>query len=331
MPYSQPCILVADIGGTHIRLALTDQQAPSNNEPVHLYHISKQRCRDFSDPAGAIREYLDQRQHPVKTICMAVAGPVNVAAGQAFLTNHNWTFHKSKFEDFFKAEVIIVNDFHAQAMAIPHLVPEDLMPLSKTSAKKNRCDMTRLIIGPGTGLGMAGLIHTDNTWRALPGEGGHADFAPGNEQDQQIVEHFKNEQNLTRVSAEDILSGRGIERLYCAHHWLQTRENDHKIDKEIIQLAQEGDPVCLKTLNHFCEILGSVAGNAALITGALGGVYLAGGLIPRFPQILKNSRFMEAFTNKSPVVKYMQDIPVYTVLAEQPGLLGASAIASQYM
>ena len=330
MPYSQPCILVADIGGTHIRLALTDQQTASHHEPVHLYHISKQRCRDYSDPAGAIRKYLDQRQHPVKTICLAVAGPVNTKAGQAFLTNHNWTFHKSEFEEFFGTEIIIVNDFHAQAMAVPHLMPDDLMPLNNPTVT-NRLDMARLIIGPGTGLGMAGLIHTGKSWQALPGEGGHADFAPGNEQDQQIVEHFKNRQNLTRVSAEDILSGRGIERLYCAHHWIQTRKDNSKVDKEIIQLAQEGDPICLKTLNHFCEILGSVAGNAALITGARGGVYLAGGLIPRFPGILKNSRFMEAFTNKSPVVKYMQDIPVYAVLAEQPGLLGASAIASQHM
>lgn len=318
--------LVADIGGTHIRLALVVPQDASSSAPFSLQHISKKRCRDYPSPIETIQEYLAVRQCSVSSMCLAVAGPVQ--NGQANLTNHYWSFEQEQLKHAFNIEhVHIINDFHAQAMAVPYLQEEELLPISNRSSKPVCDGAPNLIIGPGTGLGVASLIHTPGGWQAVAGEGGHVDFAPRTTRDQIILDNLLNKQGFTRVSAEDLLSGRGIERLYRAHTWLETQEDTEKVDREIIRLAlEENDAICLRVLEHFCDILGGVAGNAALTLGARGGVYIAGGLIPRFPDIFKSSLFRQAFEDKAPLIDYMKDIPVYAVLAEQPGLLGAAAI-----
>ena len=329
MPKTDAVPIVADIGGTHIRLAMVKPKSSSTMTPLSLHHISKKRCRNYPQPIDAIQDYLNLHGCRATAMCLAVAGPVE--NGQASLTNHSWEFDQQHLKEAFNIkDVHIVNDFHAQAMSVPYLTEKTLLPIDNPSDPSIYNGASRLIIGPGTGLGVASLIKTQHVWHANPGEGGHIDFAPRTALDKNILEHLINKQNMNRVSVEDLLSGRGIERLYQAHSWLGNGQHEEKSDIEIIKQAlEENDPVCIKVLQHFCEILGRVAGNAALTLGARNGVYIAGGLIPRFLEIFKHSNFRQAFEDKAPLTDYMKNIAVYVVLAEQPGLLGAAAILSQ--
>jgi len=316
--------LVADIGGTHIRLALVRQ---SSQQPLMLHNISKKCCRDYATPVDAIQEYVKLNECKINAMCLAVAGAIN--GNQVTLTNHPWNVNQQHIQHVFRTEnVRIVNDFYAQAMAIPYLSNDELLPISPVPPQ-NHSHANRLIIGPGTGLGMASLLSTSSGWQAIPGEGGHADFAPNTVLDQQIVSHFHNEQQLARISVENILSGRGLERLYQAHYWIKHHKYNHKVDRDIIQQAiSDHTSTGYKVIQHFCTVLGAVSGNAALTLGARNGVYITGGLIPRFMELFKLSQFRTAFENKQPLESYMQQIPTYLVLADQPGLLGAAAIIS---
>ena len=324
MPYSGSLILAADIGGTHIRLAMADPAQYRQDGYVTLLHTSKKRCREYKDPLVAIEEYLHTHHAKPRAISLAVAGPVT--AGKVTLTNHNWHFDAQQLTTHFGVTVSVVNDFCAQAMALPFLRPQELHAVSGPQARGVN-DAVKMVMGPGTGLGVSMLApQGKDKWQAFAGEGGHVDFGTATVRDAAVKNYLLQEEKLSRVSAESLLSGQGIERLYRAHSALAGNTPEHKTDKEIIRLAvEEQNPLCTGVLEHFCCIFGGIAGNAALITGARGGVYITGGLIPRFRDIFRQSAFMRAFTDKAPMATYMPHIPVYEVLAKNPGLTGAAA------
>ena len=304
--------LVADIGGTNARFALTvDDQLQTET-------IQVLACNDFENLDGAVRQYLDQQNATVDEACMAFACPV--ANGSVNMTNNHWAFERSAMQQKLGLKSFkIINDFTAQALALPALEESDLI---KVGAGEGMDDAARLIIGPGTGLGVAGLKPVAEDWLPLPGEGGHAAYSPVSEMDQQILARLLRKQPF--ISWETVLCGSGLELLYKTHSTL-LGENNVLRDFEITEQALAGETVAKRVLNHFCELLGRAASDSALTLGAQGGVYIAGGIIPRFPEFFAESGFRRAFEINDKMTGYVKAIPTYLVTAENPGLIGACA------
>lgn len=304
--------LVADVGGTNARFALVV------NGVLQADSIQVLACNDFENLDGAVRQYLEQQNATVDEACMAFACPV--ADGSVNMTNNHWAFERSAMQEKLGLKSFkIINDFTAQALALPALEESDLI---KVGAGEGMAYAARLIIGPGTGLGVAGLKPVAENWLPLPGEGGHAAYSPVSEMDQQVLAHLLEGQPF--ISWETVLCGSGLELLYKTHSAL-LGENRTLEDYEITEQALAGEGVAKRVLNHFCELLGRAASNAALTVGAQGGVYIAGGIIPRFPEFFAESGFRQAFEANDKMIGYVKAMPTYLVTAENPGLIGACA------
>jgi glucokinase len=181
------------------------------------------------------------------------------------------------------------------------------------------------MLGPGTGLGVGGLVRPQRNPVAVVTEGGHVDFAPTNELEIEILRYLWRDH--AHVSVERLLSGMGLTNLHQAIATIRDRPAAALTPAQITTAALEGgDPLCLEVLNSFCAMLGSVAGNTALTLGAQGGVYITGGIIPRILAFFADSPFRERFEAKGRFRDYLAAIPTYVVTAEQPGLLGAAAV-----
>ncbi len=304
--------LVADIGGTNARFAL------ASNGELHSDSVQVLPCNDFDNLNYAVNHYLTEQQAHVDRACMAFACPVSGA--NISMTNNHWNFDKAAMQDTLRLKTFkVINDFTAQALAIPAMPADTLMQVGTSEAVASA---TKLIIGPGTGLGVAGLTKVGEYWLPLPGEGGHAAFSPITALDDDILAILQ--QQLGYVSWESVLCGAGLERLFTAHSLLAGQEQRLK-NHEITTRALEGDPLCQQTLTHFCQLLGRAASNAALTMGAQGGVYITGGIIPRFPEFFAQSGFRAAFDINDKMTDYLTAIPTYLVLHGNPGLIGACA------
>jgi glucokinase len=306
--------LVADIGGTNARFALVKQGSSE------LESIQTLQCESFGSPLQAINHYLSQYDLPVTEACLAVACPVN--QDHVKLTNNHWQFSCAQLkQQLGLAELAVINDFTAAAMSTTVVNENELEFLSTDASfdvQKQRC-----IIGPGTGLGVAGMLNYQGRTLVMSTEGGHRSYAPENELEDFILQFLRKE--LGQVSCEELLSGRGLVNIYralCSYHHHPAQFSDAE---SIGSAATEGEEMALAALNQFFETLGSVAGDYALGLGAVGGVYIGGGIAPRFAQLLKQSRFRERFENKLNYRSYLQAIPTAIVMHPQPGLLGAAA------
>ena len=204
-------------------------------------------------------------------------------------------------------------------MAIPGLKPDDLMKVGGGAAAGNAVVG---VLGPGTGLGVSGIVRAGDGWAALASEGGHASFSPGNAVEINIMQQLWSEHG--HASAERLLSGPGIELIYRVISG-QTRGA-----AEITQRALDGiDPDCMRTVDCFCGVLGSVAGNVALTLGATGGMYIGGGIVPRLGALFASSPFRERFEAKGRLSAYLTRIPTFLITEEYPAFLGVSAILSE--
>lgn len=302
--------LVADIGGTNARFALCkhDKLLPET--------IQVLPCKDCENLDGAVAAYLESQHASVDEACMAFACPVNT--GRINMTNSHWDFERSEMQEKLGLKTFkIINDFTAQALALPALCETQLVKIGAGNAID---DAAKMIIGPGTGLGVAGLKSVMNHWLPLPGEGGHAAYSPVSSMDIEVLAELQKEEPF--ISWENVLCGSGLETLFRAHSRLTGNEQNLK-DYEITGKALEGDTLCKQVLNHFCELLGRAAGNAALTMGAQGGVYIAGGIIPRFPEFFAESGFRTAFESNFKMVNYLKAIPTWQVCSDNPGLIGS--------
>ncbi|WP_241693335.1 glucokinase [Endozoicomonas acroporae] len=302
--------LVADIGGTNARFAL------SLDGKLQTDSVQVLACNDYDNLDHAVSDYLKHQQVAVDHACMAFACPVS---GQTIkMTNNHWAFNQPDMKDTLKLRSFkVINDFTAQALALPALPENTLVRIGHGEAIP---EATKLIIGPGTGLGVAALKKVGDHWLPLPGEGGHAAFSPISAMDNEILGILQ--QQLGYVSWESVLCGYGIERLYQAHSMLSAQTQTLK-NHEITAQALDGDPLCRQTLLHFCELLGRAASNAALTTGAQGGVYIAGGIIPRFPEFFAQSDFRTSFDLNDKMADYLAAIPTSLIVHDNPGLTGA--------
>ncbi len=317
--------LVADIGGTNIRLATTDQ---SNN----INDIETYQCQDFPHLSNVIYQYLTEKKllNCQVNACLAIACPVDTDF--ISMTNLPWQFSQKQLKQDLKLHSLtLINDYTAIGMAIPLLNEQQKVKIGGGDAIAKK---PIAVCGPGTGLGVANLVNIDDHWHCLGGEGGHTDFAPVDELDVKIFEQLK--QTKQRISYEQLISGYGIEQIYQA--LVNINKDDKDLDHDEVKLSAKdistraiaGDcNLCYQALSQFCKVLGSFSGNLALTTGSIGGVYIAGGIVPRFVEFFKESGFRERFETKGRMSYLNQGTPTYVITESQPGLLGAAAYINQ--
>jgi len=311
--------LLGDVGGTNARFGW---QASANSD---IQHVQVLPCADFPSLEVAIQTYLKQQKLPAPRACaLGIANPVT--GDKIRMTNHHWTFSISEMaRNLGVSKLNVINDFTALALAIPSISKDQLVQVGGKLA----VDLSpKAIIGAGTGLGVSGLLPVDaglDQWVAIAGEGGHATLAAHTETEYRVIELIR--QRYGHVSAERVLSGQGLVDLYLALRQLQQHGPVEVTSAADIThwALKNKDPLALQSLEMFSGFLGSVAGDLALTLGALGGVYLGGGVVPRWLGWFESSVFRERFEAKGRFREYLQNIPVYVINAtESPALWGAS-------
>jgi glucokinase len=312
--------LLADVGGTNARFAL--ETAPFQFEAVEVLP-----CAGHASLGAAVKAYLAgpaaQAVAPgqVRHAAIAIANPVE--GDVVAMTNHHWSFSIAALKYELGLDTLaVVNDFTALAMALPHLGPQQWM---QVGGGQPRAGSAIGLVGPGTGLGVGGLVPVDGRWVALASEGGHASFAPGDDLEIELMLALRREYG--HVSAERLLSGAGLELI---HRVLSTSEPLPAA--EITRRALDGSCFdCVRVVECFCAVLGSVAGNVALTLGATGGMYIGGGIVPRLRTLLAQSQFRARFETKGRLSDYVARIPTYLITEPYPAFFGVSAILSERM
>ncbi len=291
------------------------------------------RAADYPGLAGAAQAFL--AAYPAlpapQHAALAVATPV--AGDRIALTNSAWAFSQAALCQALQLTTLcVVNDFEALALALPGLAPSQLhQEPGATSLSAAPTHGTRAVIGPGTGLGVAGLVHTGaGGWQALPGEGGHATLAPADDFESALLAVLRHQ--FEHVSAERLLSGPGLRALHQAVAQVNgTREPALTAEQISAQAIAGESAVCVQTVDVFCALLGGFAGNVALTLGARGGVYIGGGIVPRWGDLFFKSRFRERFEAKGRFRAYLQAIPTALITDTQAALGGAAAALAQQL
>lgn len=316
---SDETLLIGDIGGTNARFALADPETQGYREERVL------QCADYQTPELAIAYYLKSIDAKApSTICIAAAGPI--LDGGVDLTNNNWHIRESiLYETFGIVHARLLNDFEAVAYSLPELDESDYTVIGLHLAHDLTLPNFKVgAIGPGTGLGAAGLIRSEGHTLTLVTEAGHVGFAPENALQRAVWEVLRH--RFGRVSDERLVSGAGIENIFTALSEIHSQPSPPLSVAEIFDLMNQNF-LATETINLFFEILGQVAGNFALTHCAYNGIYIAGGIVQRYPELLAISAFRTSFENKGRHRHIMERIPTLLIRHPQLGLLGASAVA----
>jgi glucokinase len=314
--------LVADIGGTNARFALVDSAAAT---PVLLEQRSLP-CADFASLQHAAEHYLSAVRAQPANAAIAVASPVT---GDAIrLTNRAWSFSTAELRTALGlSRLTILNDFAAVAWAVPALGANERETLHGDPDAALAGPVS--VLGPGTGLGVALLVGAGvRGWQVVPTEGGHVTFAPIGDEERLIARWM--DARHGRTSNERLLSGAGIAQIDAA---LAAGSDSPTLDQlnaplrdpaAIVAAALEGrDATARRSLARFCAVLGSVAGDCALLHGART-VMIAGGIVPRFIPFLRASAFRERFLAKGRFAALLENVAVHVITHPTPGLLGAT-------
>ena len=317
-------VLVADIGGTNARFALS---APDEHGHPVLTLISEFAGAQFDSLGQAASHYLSQIDpRPCRSV-MAVAS--RVIGDDIRLTNSPWSFSIKGLRQQLGLEAIeVINDYAAIALAIPHLPRNELEHIGVPTAPATvaRAEQRYAVMGPGTGLGVCGLLVRQGLAVAIESEGGHIGFAPGSDYEIAILQYLM--KRHARVSFERLLSGPGLQNLYAAVCAIEGKAASIGSPQWITDSAKLGsDACCLRAVALFCAVLGSFAGDVALMVGAWDGVYLGGGMTGVLLPWLLQGEFRSRFENKGRFGHLMQTIPTCAIAYPQPGLLGAGARA----
>ncbi|MCF2949343.1 glucokinase [Paraglaciecola aquimarina] len=308
---------VADVGGTNIRLAQI--------ENGQLSHIKKYLCSDYATITEVIKVYFDEFPQVKFTAgCLGVACPVTSDA--ITMTNNSWQFSINELQaELGLTWLGVINDFTAVAYAVTVLDDHQKVQIGpgKSIAGENIA-----VFGPGTGLGVKHLTPNADGWLALDGEGGHVDFAAVDEIDIAILQFLTNK--FGHASAEEVMSGRGIVHIYQAIAEFKGAAAPLVDAADITESALNGScDLCVATLAQFSKVLGSFAGNLALNLGTRGGVYIGGGIAPRFTDFIRESDFRERFEAKGRFRDYVAGIPTFIITEPDHGLIGAMAYLNQ--
>jgi glucokinase len=309
--------LMGDVGGTNARFAL--QEAPgAQPTQVKTYAVA-----DYANIDGAMRAYVDQVDGPRPR--QGAVGIANPIVGDFLrMTNSPWAFSIEALRVTVGLDrLLFVNDFTALALSLPSLQPEHLRRIGSAGATDPKGAIG--LLGPGTGLGVSGLLH-DTAGHLVPlgGEGGHVSLAPATAREDQVVAALRDK--FGHASAERALSGMGLVNLYealCAIDGVAAKA----LDPSGVTAAatSASDPRCVEAVEIFFAFLGSVAGNLALTLGSRGGMYIGGGIIPRLGDWIDRSTFRERFVAKGRFRDYLDGIPTWLIHAEtSPALIGAA-------
>lgn len=318
-----PSLLIGDIGGTNARFALARRDSPGFSEAMSI------PCADFDSAHQAIEYFLNARKASAPSIIsLAAAGPI-VEQSVRFTNNH-WSLAANELRGSFEgAEVRLLNDFEAIAYSIPCLDAADCLPIGLPDSGPLAADnFTVGIIGPGTGLGAVGLKMLNGVSVPIAGEAGHVGFAPTTQVQLEILKVLR--EHYDRVSAERLICGSGLENIHWALGRVHGQDWPQRSAEEIFAAAlgnREGR--ASEAVHMFFEVFGQVAGDYALSIGANDGIFVAGGILPRYPDLFANSGFRAGFENKGRYRSMMERIPTRLILHENPGLLGAAVVAAQ--
>jgi len=318
-PFAFP-VIFGDIGGTNARFALLDHAG------AELRSFPPVRTGDFASIEDAVKAaVLDKTDARPKSALFALAGPID--GDEVDLTNANWVVKpREVMARAGISDIALLNDFEAQALAVSAVGEEAEMttvPLGSDMALERNC---RVVLGPGTGLGVAGLVYAAGLWIPVPGEGGHVTLGPVAEDEFAIWPNIEKEGG--RISAEALLAGRGIVRLYRAVAATRGRRATFSWPKEVTGAALSGeDETASETMALYCRLLGRLAGDLALVFMATGGVFVGGGIAPRIATLLEKGAFREAFEEKHPHRNLMRAIPTRLITAARPALTGLAAFA----
>ncbi len=308
--------LVADIGGTHARFALTDEAG----EPGRSVVLQTQQMGTAGELITQALQMLEAKVP--ERICLAVAGPIR--DGRVRITNHGAVFDSVELGEELSTSVLLVNDFVALAHSVPYLVNLRQIGGDASTAKQG----VKALIGPGSGCGMATLVPVAGQYQVFPSEGGHADLAITNALEAELWAALS--RRVPHVCWEAVLSGPGLVNLYAA---LCEVWGVSPADLTAAQISAAGvdvaDPLCHQTLELFFGFLGTAAGNLAVTTLATGGVYIGGGIVPRLKEFAVSSPMRRRFDERGMLTEVVRQIPLFLVLDEMPGLAGAARYLMQ--
>jgi len=310
-------VLLADIGGTNARFAILDDSIVGMM--THLL------VRDHATFHGALDKYLGGLAEPdrIEAAVIAVAGPVQ--NGRCVLTNSSWVIDEEDLRAAYGLWAArLVNDFEAVAWSLPHLAADKLLQIG---GRQPLAGLPLVAVGPGTGLGVGVNIPHAAGHIVLASEGGHATMAANSPREDAVIAYLR--QRFGHVSAERVLSGGGLENLYQA---LAALDGLILPDRSAAEITRDGiNATCATSraaLGMFCAMLGNVAGNLALTTGAKGGIYIAGGILRQMPDYLVTSEFRARFEDKGRLRSYLEPIPAYLIINDDVAFTGLHALAN---
>lgn len=311
--------LLADVGGTNARFAL--ESRPGVLESVRTYP-----CKDYSGLQEAIEHYMvDAQCDCPQNAAIAIANPVD--GDQIKMTNHHWQF---SIEGMRRAlglnTLVVVNDFTALAMALPKMNFEHWRQIGGGTPRQNS---PIALLGPGTGLGVSGLIYDGKGWVPLSSEGGHVTFSPVDERDDVVLQYAR--RLWAHVSFERIAAGPGLSVIYDALATARGRKAPGLSPGNVVALAMNADQLANEAVSCFCAILGTLAGNLALTLGAKGGVYVGGGVTRKLDELFDAEAFRQRFEQKGRFEPLMKAVPTYQITAEYPAFLGIAAILADQL
>ena len=311
-PFVSALRLIGDIGGTNARFAIAE-----GGKYRQLKHVEVDRYRSLHDAIADYLKPLPDRERAGLAGALAIAGPV--LGDRIALTNAAWSFSVEELKKSLGlASLAVVNDFVANAHAIPHLTAQQKFAIGPVIANAHG---NIGVVGPGTGLGMSSLIPNGDGYTLVAGEGGHATLAASTEEEFAIIQMLW--KRWSHVSAERVLSGAGLVNLYEALCAIRGIEPLVLSPADVTRHAMnKTDENCVRAFDRFCEFLGSVAGDLALTISAFGGIYIAGGILPRFKDAFAASAFRERFESKGRFAGMLAKMPTWLILEESPGLIG---------
>jgi glucokinase len=312
--------LLADIGATHARFAL-------EAAPGVLRSVAVLRCEDYTGIVPLLHAYLAQNEGTrISHAALAVANPIS--GDYVRMTNRDWQFSTDEVRRALGlSTLLIVNDFTALAMALPGFKPEDLLQIGPGTPQAHA---VAGVLGPGTGLGVSGVIPTVDGFVTLGSEGGHMNFAPADEREFAILQYAWRE--WPHVSNERLISGPGIELIHRALAQRNGVQAPARSAADIMSAAlEQNDALCLEVLECFAGMLGGAAANLAVTLGAFGGIFIGGGIVPRMAQWFASSPFRARFEAKGRFTEYAAQIPTYVIMTPNPALRGVAAILSEHL
>jgi len=317
--------LLADLGGTNVRFALADPALP---QPLLLDSVRRYRVKDFPSMADTIRQYFAESGRSAERAVIAAAGRI-VDGETVKVTNNPWQVSAHELAAELKFDSVrLINDFAAQGMAVPLLAAAELTPVGAPQPPKIGAHhaQTFVVVGPGTGLGVAGLLLRDGRWTVLETEGGHAGFAAHTAEDVEILHRLN--ARFGRVSNERMICGNGLVNLYLALADIEGLKAEEYTPEDITAHANAGtDPLCVRAVETLAGIFGSVAGDLVLSLGGWDGVFLTGGVLPILMPWLQRGGFRERFESKGRFKETMEQVPTIAMVHPETGLLGAAAFA----